>query len=108
MARTAKTEITTSPPVLYVSLELSKETWKLGFTTSRTQKARIRDVRARDLRAFLVEVQAAKERFGLPKAAPVKSCYEAGRDGFWIHRFLEAHGAPPSAFDTVREQLIGT
>jgi transposase len=77
--------------VLYVALELSKKTWKLGFTTSRTGKARIRDVEARDLGAFLTEVQAAKERLGLLPEAPVTSCYEAGRDGFWIHRFLEAN-----------------
>ena len=92
MARTAQTEITTQPPALYVALELSKDTWKLGFTTSRTKKARIRDVRARDLPGFLAEIGAAKKRLGLPPDTPVKSCYEAGRDGFWIHRFLEAHG----------------
>lgn len=93
MARTAPTETTTiAAPTLYVSLELSKDTWKLGFTTSRTKKARIRDVRARDLPGFLAEVQAAKERLGLAGETQVKSCYEAGRDGFWIHRFLEANG----------------
>jgi transposase len=73
-------------------LELSKATWKLGFTTSRTQRARIRDVPARQRDRFLAEVAAAKKRFGLPPETPVRSCYEAGRDGFWIHRFLEANG----------------
>lgn len=93
MARTAQTETTTyAGPTLYVALELSKDTWKLGFTTSRTQKARIRDVKARDLSGFLAEVGAAKARLGLPADTPVRSCYEAGRDGFWIHRFLEANG----------------
>src|SRR5690606_11237738 len=71
---------------------LSKSTWKLGFTTSRTQTARVRDVPARDTQAFLAEVTEAKARFGLPAGAPVRSCYEAGRDGFWIHHFLEGHG----------------
>jgi len=92
MAQTAHKDTTTPDRALYVALELSKDTWKLGFTTSRTRKARIRDVKARDLPGFLAEVQAAKERFGLPKDTPVKSCYEAGRDGFWIHRFLEGSG----------------
>jgi transposase len=92
MARTAPTEsITDSRPTLYVALELSKDTWKLAFTTSRRAKPRIRDVRARDLGGFLAEVRAAKERHGLAADAPVLSCYEAGRDGFWIHRFLEAN-----------------
>ncbi len=93
MAQTAQTDTTTiANPALYVALELSKDTWKLGFTTSRTKKARIRDVRARDLPGFLAEIGAAKKRLGLPPDTPVKSCYEAGRDGFWIHRFLEANG----------------
>ena len=62
MARTAQHEVTTAPtPTLYVALELSKDTWKLGITTSRAQKARIRDVKARDLEGFLAEVASAKK-----------------------------------------------
>jgi transposase len=38
------------------------------------------------------EIQQAKKRFGLPEAAPVLSCYEAGRDGFWLHRYLMVSG----------------
>ena len=34
--------------------------------------------------------RAAKRRFRLPADTRVVSCYEAGRDGFWLHRFLEA------------------
>ena len=61
MARTAHADITTPPtPTLLVALELSKTTWKLGFTTSRLNKARIRDVKAGDLSGFLSEVGAAK------------------------------------------------
>jgi transposase len=33
-----------------------------------------------------------KDHLGLPDDARVVSCYEAGREGFWLHRFLEAHG----------------
>jgi len=40
----------------------------------------------------LQEVAQAKQRFGLPESAPVVSCYEAGREGFWLHRFLQAQG----------------
>lgn len=93
MARTTQTHPTTAAPAaLCVALELSKNTWKLGITVNRIQKPRIRDVAARDLDGFLAELEAAKERFGLPANASVKTCYEAGRDGFWIHRFLEANG----------------
>jgi transposase len=94
MARTAQEDVTTPLPAatLYVALELSKSTWKLGFTTSRTQTARVRDVPARETQLFLGEIAEAKTRFGLAADAPVRSCYEAGRDGFWIHHFLEGHG----------------
>ena len=34
------------------------------------------------------ELAAARQRFGLAATAPVRSCYEAGRDGFWVHRRL--------------------
>ena len=93
MAQTAhEYSITELSPKLYVALELSKDTWKLAFTTSRVAKPRIRDVPARDQRAFLEEVREAKKRLDLAADVPVLACYEAGRDGFWIHRFLEANG----------------
>ncbi len=34
----------------------------------------------------------AKKRFRLKASSRVVSCYEAGRDGFWIHRCLEGMG----------------
>lgn len=94
MARTTHADPTTSTPspVLFFALELSKATWKLGFATSAQRRARIRDVPARDLGALFAEVEAAKARLGCAPDAALRSCYEAGRDGFWIHRALEARG----------------
>ncbi len=77
---------------LYLAFELSQKQWKLGFTIGIAQRPRIRNITARDLQALQHEIQAARQRFGLPGDAPVLSCYEAGRDGFWIHRYLEANG----------------
>ncbi len=77
---------------LNMAIELSNETWKLGFTIGFGQAPRLRDVRARDLTALTKEIRMAKGRFGLAEAAPVLSCYEAGRDGFWLHRFLQTLG----------------
>jgi transposase len=34
------------------------------------------------------EIERAKQRFRVPQTAGVMSCYEAGRDGFWLHRYL--------------------
>jgi transposase len=75
-------------PVLYFSLELGQKNWKLAFTVGLGQKPRLRTIAARDTDALMAEIRAAKKRFGLPEDAAVASCYEAGRDGFWLHRFL--------------------
>jgi transposase len=78
-------------PVLYFSLELGWNTWKLAFSIGPGQKPRLRTIRARALDLLLAEIQTAKARFGLPEDAQVVSCYEAGRDGFWLDRFLRTH-----------------
>lgn len=77
---------------LFLAFELSNKQWKLGFTIGFAQDARIRTINAGDLEALQKEIGAAKERFALPQDAPVLSCYEAGRDGFWIHHFLTSIG----------------
>jgi transposase len=79
-------------PVLYLALELGWKTWKLAFTIGRGQKPRLKTIPARNPDVLLYEIKAAKKRFGLPEDTPVVSCYEAGRDGFWIDRFLRAQG----------------
>src|ERR1700676_2360656 len=78
--------------VLYLAFELGWSEWKLAFTTGFGQAARLRSLGARNLAGLQEEIAAAKKRFGLPADAPVRSCYEAGRDGFWLHRYLTEHG----------------
>jgi transposase len=78
----------TAASVLYVAFELGWSSWKMAFTVGAGQPPRIRSVPARLTRLVLGEIEKAKLRFGLPKNAPVVSCYEAGRDGFWLHRVL--------------------
>ena len=82
----------TAGPVLYVAFELGWGTWKMAFTVGAGQSPRIRSVPARLTSSVLHEIKKAKLRFGLPANAPVVSCYEAGRDGFWLHRFLLNQG----------------
>jgi len=79
-------------PVLYLAFELGRKQWQLGFTTGMAQQPRERTVSARDLIAAEAEIDRARARFGLAARAEVVSCYEAGRDGFWLHRFLESIG----------------
>jgi transposase len=82
----------TSEAMLFVAFDLSEKTWKLGFTTGHGQKPRERTVSARHHAHVLNEIAQAKRRFGLAETASVVSCYEAGREAFWLHRFLQAHG----------------
>jgi transposase len=89
---TQQTNDTTILSKLYMALELSNTEWKLGFTIGLGQAPRLKTLKARNLAGLKREIELAKERFGLPATAAVLSCYEAGRDGFWLHRFLEAQG----------------
>jgi transposase len=77
---------------LYLAFELGNKQWRLGFTVGLGQRPRERTIAAGDLVAFQEEIRLAKKRFGLPQTARVMSCYEAGRDGFWLHRYLLAKG----------------
>lgn len=80
-----------STAVLYMAMELGNRAWKLAFCTGE-QNPRQVNVMAGDTRTLVKAISDAKTKFGLPQATGVRSCYEAGRDGFWIHRFLEKHG----------------
>jgi transposase len=91
---------TTTERVLFVAFELSEKHWKLGFTTGHGQKPCERTVAARHQVRVLQEVAQAKRRFGLPESAPVVSCDEAGREGFWLHRFLKSHGITNHVVDS--------
>src|SRR5438105_5944129 len=91
---------TTTEVTLFVAFELSEKTWKLGFTTGHGQQPRERTVTARHQERVLDEIAQAKRRLGLPETAPVVSCYEAGREGFWLHRFLQAHGITNHVVDS--------
>lgn len=84
---------------LFVAFDLGT-TWKLAFTIGRGQKARMRSIAARDIEAVKEEIRAAKKRFNLSRKCAVVSCYEAGRDGFWLHRFLESIGVSNQIVDS--------
>lgn len=83
---------TTTIGTLYVALELGCDKWVLASSTQAAQKPRFRTVTARNLATFNEEILKAKARFGLSADAPVCTCYEAGRDGFWLHRALTKMG----------------
>lgn len=85
---------------LYLAFELGVDEWKLGFGADLGGKPRVRVVPARDLTRLAHEIAAAKQWFQLPMAAGVRSCYEIGRDGFWLHRYLTSTGIDNRVVDS--------
>jgi transposase len=84
----------------YVALELSTKEWLLTMSAApdgRRERARLRPG---DREAFARGLARAKARVGLAPDAPVRSCYEAGREGFWPHRFLTALGVTNLVVDS--------
>jgi hypothetical protein len=93
-------EMSVSEPTLYVAFELGKKDWKLAMTSGFGVQPWLRTVPSRDWSAVARALAQGRARFGLPAAAPVVSCYEAGRDGFWIHRALLAMGIANRVVDS--------
>ena len=85
-------ESTRTEASLYMALELGASEWKLAFGVEAGQKPSLRTVVAGDMNGLMLEIRRAKHRLGVPESARVVSCYEAGRDGFWLHRFLLSEG----------------
>src|SRR5262245_45342437 len=86
------TTTTTAMGTLSVALELGQDKWLLACATQAAQKPRFRSLPARDLNRLPGEIATAKRRFGRPADAPVRTGYEAGRAGFWLHRALTGLG----------------
>src|SRR5471030_1382112 len=76
---------------LYVAFELGEKSWKLSLGDGVRAPSRC-TVAAGDTTAVLMAIAKAKARCHLATDAPVRSCYEAGRDGFWLHRWLSDQG----------------
>jgi len=85
---------------LYLAYELGWTSWGLAFSTAPAQPPRRITIPARDLGSLRREIDRARHRFGLPQSAPVRSCFEAGRDGFWLHRFLASRGIDNAIVDS--------
>lgn len=100
MTTTTQTHRTSTAAVLHLAFELGAKSWKLAFTTGLGQKPRLRTVPAGALGLVTREIAEAKQRFGLPSNTRVLSCYEAGRDGFWIHRWLRSQGVDSLVVDS--------
>src|SRR3974377_2260614 len=85
---TPEKELTTKFPVLYVAFELGNSNWKIACSDGR--KVRQVTVTARDLEQVQRALLRAQTHFGMAGTSAVVSCYEGGRDGFWLHRHLQS------------------
>lgn len=85
----------TSDTIL-VALELSNSMWLVGTRMPQAKKSQMHRIDAGDTSALLKLLAGLRARCeGKSRvAAPIACCFEAGRDGFWIHRFLVKHGIP--------------
>ena len=85
-------------PALYMAMELSNKKWKLGFSNG--EKMRVKTIDAGDWDALHAEIERAQIKLDSTADCRVVSCYEAGRDGFWIHRALVAEGIESHVLDS--------
>jgi transposase len=79
-------------------MELSGKNWLLAFSKGDLQ-VRQRVVGCGDVAGVAREFEVAQKRFGMTGQVRRHACYEAGRDGFWIHRALLAMGIEVTVID---------
>jgi len=77
---------------MLVAFELGLKDWKLAFGWVRGEKRLVVAIGSRDLVGLSEAFRKARRRLGLADSCRVFSCYEAGREGFWLHRQLTEMG----------------
>lgn len=93
-------QVESTAAVLYVAVELGSREWWLTLSVAMgAPRARVRIVPG-DHAALRRAVASAKRRWRLAAETTVRSCYEAGRDGFWPHRFLTQLGVTNLVVDS--------
>lgn len=83
-------------PALDVSLELAANSWKLAATDGKRPHPAVMAVEAAPLwarlQSLLARLRELQRKWALPPNCGVHLIYEAGQDGFWIARALQAQG----------------
>jgi transposase len=84
-----------SENTVYVAIELSFSSWLVAARLPGTERSRLHRIEAGNTLALLALIAELRSRASTKKrgeAVEVACCFEAGRDGFWLHRVLTAHG----------------
>ena len=90
-----------------LAIELSKKSWIVAVNTPLSDKVGRHTLRAADWKGLLDLIARIRTRVveALNRPVEVISCYEAGYDGFWLHRVLEAHGVRNYVIDPASLQV---
>lgn len=82
--------------IILVALELSNSLWLVATRLPGAQKSRLHRIKAGDTSALLTLLQGLRsgQKTISSQPAPIACCFEAGRDGFWLHRLLTANDIP--------------
>src|SRR5829696_4053605 len=85
---------TATAGVVYLALELSRSTWLAAARLPGVERTALRKIEAGDTASLLALVTTLRKRAQAQLGCPVDvvCCFEAGRDGFWLHRLLLANG----------------
>jgi len=85
---------TATAGVVYLALELSRSTWLAAARLPGVERTALRKIEAGDTASLLALVTRLRKRAQTQLGCPVDvvCCFEAGRDGFWLHRLLLANG----------------
>lgn len=90
-AQMIQSQDSTKTQCMYIAFELSNKSWKIMFSNG--VKRRQRPIEARNLQLLELEIIKARHQLKInDEKAVIYSCYEAGRDGFWLHRYLQSKG----------------
>ena len=78
------------PYRIFAAIELSKATWVVAIQLPIIDKISLFRIAGGDIKELSALLERAHDRVGDP--VEICTCYEAGYDGFWIHRALAAQG----------------
>lgn len=86
---------------LYVAIELSRAKWLVALYADGDAKPRVHEIAGGDACGLLRLIEERRKSIQRKSGAEVQaiSCFEAGYDGFWLHRFLSAHGVRSHVLD---------
>jgi transposase len=102
LSKIVATNDTKQQATLFVALELSQATWVVALHSPIADKISINCIGGGDTDKLMALIEKKREQAArqLGRTVQVVSCYEAGRDGFWLHRFLIGHGIDNRVLDS--------